>query len=144
MEIKTVSHYSKEYWKLVRLRDKILRAPLNLMFSEEELFLEHDQIHVGCFDKETILGGFALVPVTSNKLTMRQVCVDDSHQSKGIGNKLMTFAEEWAKEKGYKEINCHARETAVPFYVNLGYSAEGNSFEEVGIPHFKMTKKLNS
>lgn len=144
MEIKTVSHYSKEYWKLVRLRDKILRAPLNLMFSEEELFLEHNQIHVGCFDNEIALGGFALVPVTSSEIKMRQVCVDNSHQGKGIGNSLMKFAEEWAKENGYKEINCHARETAIPFYLTLGYSQEGNSFEEVGIPHFKMIKKLNS
>jgi predicted GNAT family N-acyltransferase len=36
----------------------------------------------------------------------------------------------------------HARETAVSFYKKLGYTKEGNVFEEVGIPHWKMTKPL--
>jgi predicted GNAT family N-acyltransferase len=37
----------------------------------------------------------------------------------------------------------HARETAVPFYLKLGYEVVGGQFEEVGIPHFKMEKKLS-
>jgi predicted GNAT family N-acyltransferase len=42
-----------------------------------------------------------------------------------------------------KSIELHARETAVPFYLNLKYLAIGNQFFEVDIPHFKMTKELD-
>jgi predicted GNAT family N-acyltransferase len=39
-------------------------------------------------------------------------------------------------------MELNARETAVPFYEKLAYNTEGVRFEEVGIGHFKMTKKL--
>lgn len=142
MEIKVVRHYSKDYWKCVRLRDKILREPINLMFSEEELFLENEQIHVGCFDNETVLGCFSLVKLDGNILKMRQVCVDTDQQQKGIGSKMMTFAEEWAINYGYTTMMCHARESAVPYYKNHGYQKEGKVFREVSLPHYKMKKSL--
>ncbi len=142
MEVKIVPHYSKDYWKCVRLRDKILREPINLMFSEEELYLENDQIHVGCFDGEKVVGCFSFVKIDSDTLKMRQVCVDSDKQRNGIGGKLMTFSEEWAKENGYSTVECHARESAVPYYEKHGYKTEGKLFSEVSIPHLKMKKSL--
>jgi predicted GNAT family N-acyltransferase len=143
MEIKTITHYSKDYWKCVRLRDKILREPINLMFSEEELYLEHDQIHVGVFENEKALGCFSLVPVSDKEIKMRQVCVDSDQQQKGIGEKMMKYCEEWAKENNYNEISCHARESAVRYYEKFGYKTEGKLFREVSLPHMKMKKSLD-
>ena len=100
MEIKVVKHYSKDYWKCVRLRDKILREPINLMFSEEELYLENDQIHIGCFEDEKAVGCFSFVKLNSNTLKMRQVCVHSDQQQKGIGSKMIEFSEQWAKDNG--------------------------------------------
>jgi predicted GNAT family N-acyltransferase len=37
----------------------------------------------------------------------------------------------------------HARATAVPFYLRLGYTVVGEPFEEVGIPHRGMEKALD-
>ena len=143
MEIRIVKHYSKDYWKCVRLRDKILREPINLMFSEEELFLEQDQIHVGSFEEEKAVGCFSLVKQSEEEIKMRQVCVDNEYQQQGIGRKMMIFCEELAKKNGYKEVSCHARESAVPYYQNLGYHTEGKLFREVSLPHLKMKKSLD-
>ncbi len=143
MEIRIVKHYSKDYWKCVRLRDKILREPINLMFSEEELFLEQDQIHVGAFEEEKAVGCFSLVKQSEVEIKMRQVCVDNEYQQQGIGRKMMIFCEELAKKNGYKEVSCHARESAVPYYQNLGYHTEGKLFREVSLPHLKMKKSLD-
>jgi GNAT superfamily N-acetyltransferase len=63
-------------------------------------------------------------------------------QGKGIGRVLMTFAENIARDRGYRKINMHARKTAVGFYEKLGYSISGPEFEEVTIPHFEMEKEL--
>ena len=142
MEIKIIPHYSKDYWKCVRLRDKILREPINLMFSEEELYLENDQIHVGCFEGEKVTGCFSFVKINSDILKMRQVCVDSDKQRNGIGVEMMTFSEKWAKENGYSKIECHARESAVTYYEKHGYKTEGKLFSEVSIPHLKMKKSL--
>tara|TARA_B110000285_G_C15041119_1_gene571851 strand:- start:70 stop:501 length:432 start_codon:yes stop_codon:yes gene_type:complete len=142
MKFKTVEHYSKEYWKLVRLRDKILREPLNLMFSEEELFLENEQIHIGGFENEIAIASLSLVILSPSLLKMRQVCVSSEFQGKKIGKKLNEFTENWAMFNQYKTIECNARESAVPFYKSNGYTIKGEQFFELKIPHFKMTKTL--
>lgn len=142
MEFKIVNHYSKDYWKLVRLRDKILREPLNLMFSEEELFLENEQIHIGGFENEIAIASLSLVKLSPTLLKMRQVCVSTEFQGKKIGKQLNEFVEKWANENNYKSIECNARESAVPFYKSNGYKIEGEQFFELRIPHFKMIKSL--
>ena len=53
---------------------------------------------------------------------------------------MITKLELWIKFKGYKKIVLSARDTAVAFYLSLGYSIEGEIFEEVGIPHQSMFK----
>jgi predicted GNAT family N-acyltransferase len=37
---------------------------------------------------------------------------------------------------------CHARDSAVNFYLKNGYTGIGNYFNEDGIPHLKMRKEL--
>jgi predicted GNAT family N-acyltransferase len=54
----------------------------------------------------------------------------------------MHFAENLAKDSGGREIMMHARKTAIGFYEKLGYTAEGDEFSEVGIPHVEMRKSL--
>ena len=142
MEFRIVDHYSKDYWKLVRLRDKILREPLNLMFSEEELFLENELIHIGCFENETAIASLSFVKLSDSLLKMRQVCVSKELQGKNIGKELIDFSEKWANENSFKDIECNARESAVPFYKANNYSIIGEQFFEIRIPHFKMVKSL--
>jgi predicted GNAT family N-acyltransferase len=54
----------------------------------------------------------------------------------------MQFAENIARDRGFKKITMHARKTAIGFYEKLGYKPIGEQFEEVTIPHFIMEKML--
>jgi len=54
----------------------------------------------------------------------------------------MNYAENIARDAGYKKIIMHARKTAIGFYEKLGYTVTGNEFTEVSIPHYVMEKKL--
>ena len=47
MALKIIDHGSKEYQQMIKLRDDILRKPLGLSFSPEELEKEKGQIAVG-------------------------------------------------------------------------------------------------
>jgi predicted GNAT family N-acyltransferase len=73
---------------------------------------------------------------------MRQVAVDPHTQGTGVGRILVEASEAKARELGYAEIELNARETAVPFYLKLGYEVVGETFGEVGLPHKKMRKSL--
>lgn len=139
----TITHLSQDYWKSVVLRQAILREPLGLFFSCEELEAEKDSFHLGLFDnKRQIIASLILKPIDENEIKMRQVAVSNDYQNKGFGKILVDFSEKFAQEKKFKFISLHARQTAVPFYLKLNYTIEGNEFEEVGMPHFKMKKNV--
>ena len=50
MALKQVDHGSKEYQQMVKLRDEILRQPLGLSLTVDELNKEKDDILIGAFD----------------------------------------------------------------------------------------------
>jgi predicted GNAT family N-acyltransferase len=49
-----------------------------------------------------------------------------------------------ARRRGDKEIVLHAQRTAESFYKGLGFAARGEEFEEAGIPHIEMTRRLDA
>jgi len=73
---------------------------------------------------------------------MRQVAVDPTLQSRGVGTFMVIESEHIATHQGYKKIELSARKTAVEFYEKLGYSTIGDIYTEVGIEHLKMYKDL--
>ena len=142
MEIKLFKQSGPEYLLSLILRYKILRIPLGLTFSAADLARDANDVHIGAFEGDTILGSLILTDSGDGTVQMRQVAVDDIHQGKGIGRELALYSETYAKSKGFKLIHCHARSVAAPFYMSLGYITVGEEFVEVGIPHFHMQKSL--
>lgn len=133
-----------EYDETVRLRDQVLRKPLGLEFTAEQLAEEYDSRHLTAADADgNLLACLVLVPLEDGEIKMRQVAVRPDVQGRGVGTALVKYSEQSAFDEGYRKMVLHARETAVPFYRKLGYSIEGGRFTEVGIPHVKMQKKLS-
>ena len=127
---------------MVNLRNEILRKPLGLLFSDEELEKEKEDILMGAFEDDKLLGCCLLTRVDAGTVRLRQMAVPNNMQGKGIGRALMIFAENIARDLGYKKLCMHARTTAVGFYQKLGYGITGDAFTEVTIPHYIMEKVL--
>lgn len=142
LKIRTVRHGSPEYWETIQLRRRILRTPLGLDFDPEDLEKEVRDLHIAGFDLARLVGCLVLTPENAEDIKMRQVAVDDQIQGKGIGTKLVIFSERLARDRGYKRMVLSARDTAVPFYERLKYVKEGDEFEEVTVPHWRMVKAL--
>ena len=142
MALKIIDHGSEEYRQMVKLRDDILRKPLGLGFTPEELESEKDNMLIAAFEDEDILGCCMLVEEKSDTVRLRQMVVLNDLQGKGIGRALMNFAENIARDRGYKIISMHARINAVGFYEKMGYKIASDQFTEVTIPHYVMEKKL--
>jgi predicted GNAT family N-acyltransferase len=139
---KQVEYGSGEYDQVVALRDEVLRKPLGLTFTKEELDAESQEIILAEFGPDGALATLQFQVVSPTEWKMRQVAVAAGLQGKGHGSRLVEFSESWARSQGVKSIVLHARETAVPFYKRLGYEVVGSMFTEVNIPHFKMRKAL--
>ena len=142
MALKIIDHGTAEYYQMVKLRDDILRKPLGLTFTKEELEEERDNMLIAAFEDDRILGCCMLVEEQPGTVRLRQMAVLNDLQGKGIGRALMNFAENIARDRGYKIVRMHARSNAVGFYEKVGYKVLGNQFIEVTIPHYVMEKQL--
>jgi GNAT superfamily N-acetyltransferase len=142
MALRLIDYGSPEYEQMLRLRFEMLRKPLGLSFSKEELEKEKEDVLMGAFEDDRILGCCLLTPEGSHTLRLRQMAVPNSLQGKGIGRALMIFAENIARDMGYHTLMMHARVTAVGFYEKLGYVIKDGEFTEVTIRHVIMEKKL--
>ncbi len=143
LEFRVIKHNSKEYWDTVHLRELVLRQPLGMRFSTEELELENDSYHIGVYDEtHTVVGAAIFVPLSSTRLKMRQVVIAEDWQGRGIGKELIEFAENFAQSKGFTIIEANARQTALGFYASMNYQKQGKEFTEIGIPHMKIEKHL--
>lgn len=145
-EIRLIRYDSDAYREMVALRDEVLRKPLGLRFTETYLSQEVADILIGCYGADpgdtSLQGCCMLSPVDEDLVQLRQMAVREDLRRGGIGGELMVFAEEKAREAGFRMIMMNARKVAVPFYERLGYRVAGDEFLEVGIPHLEMTKKL--
>ena len=71
-----------------------------------------------------------------------RVAVRAAARRTGVGARLMDRAAAIASERGFAEIVVHAQVAVAGFYRRLGYVAEGDRFDEAGIPHIAMRKKI--
>ncbi len=125
MPIKQIDHGTNEYKQMINLRKEILREPLNLFFKQEDLDNEKNDILIGAFDEEEMLGCCLLTRVDKNVVRLRQMAVQNSLQGKGIGATIMNYAENVARDRGFKKMTMHARKSAIGFYEKLGYKISG-------------------
>ncbi len=142
MALKIIDHGTPEYQQMVKLRDDVLRKPLGLQFSPDELAKEKDHLLMAAYEDDQLLGCCMLVEEDPQTVRLRQMAVLNDLQGKGIGKALMNFAENLARDRGYKIITMHARKNSIGFYEKMGYEKSGVEFEEITILHYVMEKKL--
>ena len=79
---------------------------------------------------------------TKKLAKIERVAVIKEYRGSGLGNRIMDYLHKYLEEKGVEEFKLESQEHAKGFYEKLGYKQEGDSFEEVSIPHVEMRKKL--
>jgi GNAT superfamily N-acetyltransferase len=143
LERRLVDFDSNLYHQVVDLRYRVLRQPLGMQFSEEQLKKEGGYLHLALLQNNQPVATLQLLQSDRpDHMQMKQVAVDPDLQGRGIGAELIRFAEDEARQRGIHLLFCHARETAVPFYLQQNYTIIGDVFSEIGIPHYYMEKYL--
>ena len=141
MLIREIEHGGQEYRGTLAMRHAILRAPLGLDWSADDLAGEDEQLHFGLFDDEdTLVGCVVAKPLGDGMAKIRQMAVADG--GRGNGRRLIEGMEAALRGRGIRRVEMDARKTAVGFYQKLGYRVEGGEFLQVTIPHLRMVKDL--
>jgi len=125
------------------LRSAVLREPLNLSFTSEELAKEEDQLHFGLFEPaDNLVACVVAVKLSPTDARIRQMAVSPGHQRRGVGKRLMNDLEAQLRSRGFTNLVLHARSSAVGFYEKLGYAVVGDAFVDVTIAHFRIVKAV--
>lgn len=135
---------SAGWHEMVALRQRVLRTPLGLTFSEQELSAETGQIHLALWLSSGLAGTLLLLPPDPDgQAKLRQMAIRPDLERRGLGALLMRHGENRLRLLGAASAWLAARESAVGFYERMGYAVEGNAFIEVTLPHRRMARRLD-
>ncbi|MGH6864726.1 MAG: GNAT family N-acetyltransferase [Methyloceanibacter sp.] len=130
------------YRRSLALRETILRKPLGLTLSKDELDDDTMRQHFCAVAYGVVIGTVSLRPLDEATLQLKQMAVVPDRRLEKIGARLLAHAEAWGRDAGFRLMVLHARIEAKGFYFRFGYVPEGAPFDENTIPHVRMTKTL--
>ena len=102
---------SSLYEQEVTLRDRLLRQPIGLTFTPDQLAAEHLDLHFGLVHNEQLVACVVAVLLTPTHAKLRQMAVDESWQGQGYGAQLVGQSEAVLHSRGVESIELNARET---------------------------------
>lgn len=79
-----------------------------------------------------------LLPYQPGTAKIGRMAVLPSQRGGGVGRQVLSALMDKAKARGESSVLLHAQASAAPFYRRAGYLAEGEPFDEAGIPHLAM------
>ncbi|MDI7774045.1 GNAT family N-acetyltransferase [Asticcacaulis sp. EMRT-3] len=141
-EIRIIAWVGPEYPAAVAVRRAVLRAPLDLDFTPEQLAAEAADTHICAFTDGELTGTVILSPYDGQTVKLRQMATADNRRGQGLGSALLTAAEAEARRQGKYRIVLAARLDAQGFYQRHGYAAQGGIFTEVTLPHILMSRAI--
>ena len=141
LKFRQIEFDSPQYWEAVKLRSKVLREPLNMRFTDEQLQAEQPHIHLVAYLAGRLVSCLYLIK-ENHTARLKQFVVDPELQGHGIGKRMMQLMESYCLQHKMSYIFMHAREYAVPFYEKMGYERYDEKFLEIGLPHWKLRKWL--
>lgn len=71
-----------------------------------------------------------------------RIAVVSQWRKQHVGTALMEALLNEARSRGLKQVDVDAQTYAVPFYRLFGFEAEGEEFEDAGMPHIRMRLRL--
>lgn len=109
-----------------------------------EISDEDNSYHFVIYSKENEpMATCRLKQLDSKTFKLQRFAVRCAYRKKAIGTSLIQAIEAFSIENGVPNIVLSAQEHALPFYLKQGYDITGHPFEEIGIPHYPLSKSLS-
>jgi len=104
--------------------------------------LDRNSAHIIAYDNDVPIRTARIRYKNGIQAKLERIAVLKTYRGQGIGKRIIAASLGLAKTKGALEVTLDSQQSAAGFYEKLGFRQEGEPFEEVGIPHIAMTKKL--
>ncbi len=98
--------------------------------------------HVLVYQDARCIGTGRLVNLSAKQSQIGRMAVLAKFRGKGIGKQILQKLVDLAASQGVQGIILHSQVSAIPFYKKLGFQAQGDVYDEAGIPHRNMMLTL--
>lgn len=83
-----------------------------------------------------------LLPSQNGRARVGRMAVKRLLRGVGLGQRVLSTMVEAARQRGDQHLVLHAQRSAEAFYARAGFVAQGDGFEEDGLPHIEMVRAL--
>ena len=137
----TTPEQFEHYYKL---RYQTLRQPWGQPEGSERVEDDATAVHAMMVDDTgEAVGVCRMHLATPDEAQIRFMGIRQDMQGKKLGDQLLHYQENRARELGATRMMLHARENAVNFYRRNGYELEEKSYLLFGtIQHYRMARQL--
>ena len=127
------------HWDKLEQDAKFIRKQVFIIeqnIPEEEEWDDQDMIsdHFVVYDQDQPIATARLLQNNS----VGRVAVLKAYRGQGIGSMIMLEIIRQAHQQDRKFLQLSSQVHAISFYEKLGFSIQGDAYDECGIPHIKM------
>ncbi|MDH1915846.1 MULTISPECIES: GNAT family N-acetyltransferase [Acinetobacter] len=127
------------HWDKLEQDAKFIRKQVFIIeqnIPEEEEWDDQDMIsdHFVVYDQDQPIATARLLQNNS----VGRVAVLKAYRGQGIGRMIMLEVIRQAHQQDRKFLQLSSQVHAISFYEKLGFSIQGDAYDECGIPHIKM------
>lgn len=134
----------REMFCISRLRDEVFVTEQEITLPELD-DVDLSAIHVFLLNnkKTDALATCRVFQDKNKNWILGRVAVAKTARNQHLGRKMLETVHRYLKDElEAKSIACHAQMPVKQFYEKLGYQTVGDTFDEGGISHIQMVKKL--
>jgi predicted GNAT family N-acyltransferase len=131
----------EELAEALELRRRVFSEEQGIRPEADQDGRDGDALHVIAFHDGALVATCRLVMVGEVAMLGR-LAVERSDRRHGVGRAVLDAAEHAALSAGARRVALHAQVPVQAFYERSGYSPCGEVFEEEGIDHVAMEKRL--
>lgn len=123
------------------LREAVFVGEQGVTPGGERDGLDDEALHLIAVGEDGgVVGTCRILP--GRRARFGRLCVRADHRRRGIAAALLAAAEREARAAGAEEMGLHAQTDALALYLDAGFTPYGERFEEEGIAHQGMEKRL--
>jgi predicted GNAT family N-acyltransferase len=128
--------------EIAALRTRVFVDEQGVPPEIEQDAADEQAVHVLSRDDDGVVVATGRLLVRGSSAGIGRMAADAAARGRGHGTAVLTELHRQAVLRGVIEIELHAQVTARGFYERAGYTAVGEEYEEAGITHVTMRRRL--